>query len=166
MAIPIQNALGVADLDTLLKLRPDSEIPRVNRGIYFCDDAGNGQPRWAQYLDSSGQTVDDENIYWPRDSGGSNITDEGKWILFEAGSSGGGGSSNVEIIQTLDGPLDEDPPTYGYNSSTETFTAVGISFMIHPRTAYGSFSGIDVYIGIDPSGNEGENGWELPGNIF
>jgi hypothetical protein len=159
MAIPIQNALGVADLDTLLKLRPDSEIPRVNRGIYFCDNAGNGQPRWAQYIASSGQTVDNENIYWPRDSNGSNITNEGKWILFEAGSSGGGGASNIEIIQSTVGPYDENPPTYGHNTSTETFTASGISFLIHADAGYGSLNDVVMYVGLDPSGNWFENGW-------
>lgn len=159
MALPIQDALGFTTLDALLKSTPTSEIPRVNRGIYFCDNAGNGQPRWALYLSGSTDVVDNVNIYYPRDTNGDDITNEGRWILFEGGGSGGGGSSDIEIIFTTDGPNSEDPPTYGYDTVSEVFSSVGISFLVYAISEYGSFLDVEVYVGADTTGNNYSNGW-------
>jgi hypothetical protein len=88
---------GLASLDLLLKMSEATTPRRVANEIYFVRastaDAALFQGRWAQYLPDSTATVDNAVIWYPRDSGGSDITNQGRWHLFPAGSTGGGGGS-------------------------------------------------------------------------
>lgn len=90
---------GVASLDLLLKMSEATTPRRVANEVYFVRtstaDAAVFQGRWAQYLPDSVATVDNAVIWYPRDSGGSDITNQGRWHLFPAGSTGGGGGGDL-----------------------------------------------------------------------
>lgn len=92
MSNRLNATYGVANLDTLLKLAESSVPRRIANEIYFIRvDAGDDplfRGRWAQYLPDSVLTVDEETVWFPRDSGGSDITNQGRWVLFTAGQQG------------------------------------------------------------------------------
>lgn len=83
---PLNEAIGVETLDALLRLTSDSTPARVDGFIYFCEDGGDGLPRWALYKATSTSAVD-VNILKPKDSGGVDVDGDGRWILFYGGLS-------------------------------------------------------------------------------
>lgn len=92
MSNRLNATYGVASLDALLKLGEASVPRRIANEIYFIRVATIDDPiyrgRWAQYLPDSVLAVDESTVWYPRDSGGADITNQGRWILFAAGQQG------------------------------------------------------------------------------
>lgn len=92
MSNTLNTTYGVANLDTLLKLGEASVPRRIANEAYFIrassTDSATIRGRWAQYLPDSVLTPDSDAVWYPRDAGGADITNQGRWVLFTAGTQG------------------------------------------------------------------------------
>ena len=92
MSNRLNATYGVATLDGLLKLDESSVPRRIANEIYFIRVATSDSPlfrgRWAQYLPDSVLPVDGDVVFYPKNSGGTDITNQGRWVLFTAGQQG------------------------------------------------------------------------------
>jgi hypothetical protein len=165
----LNTTYGVVDLDGLLKLSESSIPRRIANEIYFIRVATTDDPiyrgRWAQYLPDSVLTVDESVVFYPRDSGGSDITNQGRWVLFTAGQQGIDGEPGppgVGIIPTgaYDNGRTYEPGEYvsyqggSYVALVETTGNVPVS---------GSTWQVIALPGdVGPEGPQGETGPEGP----
>ena len=76
-------AVTVTDIDTLKALGDSSSPLRVDGGLYFVTNTGQGFPRWAQYLADADSPEIVGRIIEPDDG-------VGRFILTEIGSGSGG----------------------------------------------------------------------------
>lgn len=81
----LNQALEVADLDTLRKLTEESTPPRYPGGIYFvATGIGGGKPQWFQWLAAS-TAPEVPGVYKALTSGGVPIDTAGRWVSFSPG---------------------------------------------------------------------------------
>jgi len=98
----IDQALGVASLDALLKMGPSSVPPRVDGGVYFIAPTTTEPVRFrgrlAWYVAGSASDIDGDRVWFPRTPAGADVINEGRWIL---GVVGGTGFNTIENISSL-----------------------------------------------------------------
>jgi hypothetical protein len=91
-ALRFDRAVNVLDIDSLRALTAFGSPNRVDGGLYYVTDTGNGFGRWAQYLESADSAEIPGRIIEPNDG-------IGRFILSETSDSTGSGLAIISESQ-------------------------------------------------------------------